>query len=56
MAKNPPASAVNIAVWSANGGPLSQEAREELEAALERAKLELFNKGHRLLSSTTYVR
>ena len=56
MAKNPPASAVNFSVWSVNGSPIPEEAREQLEAALETAVLQLFNQGHRLLTSTTYAR
>ena len=56
MAKNPPASAVSFAVWTVNGSPITDEAREQLEAAVQTAVLQLFNQGHRLLTSTSYGR
>jgi len=54
--KNAPASAVNFTVWTANGGPLPQEAKEQIEAAVEKTVFELFNKDIRLLTATTYAR
>ena len=56
MAKNPPASAVSISVWSVNGSPMTEEAKKEIEEAVENTVLRLFNEGHRLLTSTTYGR
>jgi len=54
--KNAPASAVSFTVWSANGGPIPQEAKEQLESAVEKTVFELFNQDIRLLTATSYAR
>jgi hypothetical protein len=56
VAKTPPVTAVSFSVWSANGGPLADDAVRRLEDALEQEKLRLFNDGHRVLSQTTRAR
>ena len=56
MAKHVPASAVSFTVWTANGGPLPQEAKEALETAIERTVLLLLNEDIRLLTATTLAR
>lgn len=47
-----PNHAVQITVWSANGGPVPDAAVRSLEEAVERVTLELFNDGQRLLTQT----
>jgi len=45
-------NAVSFTVWTVNGGPVSQEAVEKLEAAIEKILFERFNDGERLLTQT----
>ena len=47
-----PNHAVQITVWNANGGPVSDAAVRSVEEAVERVTLELFNEGQRLLTQT----
>lgn len=47
-----PNHAVQITIWSANGGPVPDAAVRSLEEAVERVTLELFNEGQRLLTQT----
>lgn len=47
-----PNHAVQITVWNANGGPVSDAAVRSIEEAVERVTLELFNDGQRLLTQT----
>lgn len=48
--------AMSVQVWMVNGGPVPEEAKQKIEGAVERAVLELFNEGHRILTSTSYAR
>ena len=47
-----PANAIQITIWDVTGATLSEDAVKSLEAAVERATLELFNGGQRLLTQT----
>jgi hypothetical protein len=56
MAKPPPSRAVNFSVWTLDGSAMPDKVRRAIEEALERAVLEQFNQGHRLLTQTVYAR
>lgn len=48
-----PTSAVEFTIWSQDGNSLPEDVVQEIETALTKVKVDLFNKGHRLLSQVT---
>lgn len=48
-----PTNAIQITIWSMDGSPVPEIAVEDFESALQVVKVELFNKGYRLLTQTT---
>jgi len=50
-----PIKAVQFTVWSASGGLVPENAVKEIEDAIQRSTLALFNDGVRLLTQTSRV-
>lgn len=46
-------SGVQVSFWTLNGSPLTEDIIEQVESAIERVSIELFNQGIRVATQTT---